>query len=408
MMSHKQVIIKVDNLSKQYAKSNGSNRGEDAFWALRKVSFEVNRGDIIGIIGDNGSGKSTLLKILSGITKPTEGQVILDGRVASVLDVGAGFHPDLTGRENVHLRGELLGMARKEVNQVFDQIAEFSEIGPFIDTAVKFYSDGMFLRLAFSIIIHLDFDVLLLDEVMQVGDQHFRKKTEAKILALANDEAKTLIIVSHNIGELAGLANRFIILDKGELTRIGASMDVLREYLTADDDKSMSLNPPASLEDLHFGTYRLKGLVTMGEDGAEGNMFGYDRPFFITFVIQTCSLESVFPFLVQISDSFNNTVLSISYLTIDPYLRLSKIDTDYQFKVRLPEKLFNFGRYYLSILCRDERSHIAPLRKNVLHFDIVRPDHMPPSWYDNSPAPFRPELQWTFTEATAKDQKEWN
>ncbi len=399
MIQQGNVIMRVEHISKHYVKS-GEPNGADGFWALRNVSFDVNQGDIIGIIGRNGSGKSTLLKILSGITKPTEGQVVIDGRVASVLDVGAGFHPDLTGRENVHLRGELLGMKRKEIDGVFDRIVEFSEIGSFIDSPVKYYSDGMFLRLAFSIIIHLDFDILLLDEVMQVGDQYFRKKTEAKILALANDEAKTLVIVSHNIGELAGLANRFIVLDAGTVKRIGGSMEVLRDYVTADDAVPALHQAARTAEEMSFGPYRMTKIIVHDADGAENAAFLYHQTVQISFNVRTSSTEAVFPFLIQVNDSFNNVVLSISYLTVDPHLRLQKADTDYRFSVQLPERLFNFGRYYLSVLCRDERMRISPLRKNLLHFDVLRPDDMPPSWYDDSPAPFRPILQWTYAEVS--------
>lgn len=192
----------------------------ETFWALKDVSFEVNKGEIFGIVGQNGSGKSTLLKILSRIVDPTEGRVALRGRVASLLEVGTGFHPELTGRENIFLNGSMLGMSIQETKKKFKDIVEFSEIERFLDTPVKFYSSGMYVRLAFSIAAHLEPDILILDEVLSVGDAGFQKKSMNKILATMN-EGRTVLIVSHSIETLKQLCTRGVLLKNGKVSAVG-------------------------------------------------------------------------------------------------------------------------------------------------------------------------------------------
>lgn len=208
-------IIEVNNISKKYELRNlesDNKRDKVDLWALKDVSFTVFEGEALGIIGPNGSGKSTLLKILSGITKPTSGEVIIHGRVGSILDIGAGFNQDLSGKENVYLNGQLQGFSKKEIKQKYDEIVQFSEIGKFINEPVKYYSNGMYLRLAFSIIAHLNFDIYLFDEVMSVGDTAFR----AKITSFLNTK-KTMILVSHNQQEIVNNTSRLITLKEGEI-----------------------------------------------------------------------------------------------------------------------------------------------------------------------------------------------
>ena len=203
------IVIKVEGLSKVYQKKNKDNSQED-FYALKDVSFEIKKGETVGIIGKNGSGKSTLLKILSGVVKPSSGRVQINGNIASILDVGTGFHPELTGRENVYLRGELLGMPHKEIDAIFNDIVEFSEIEDFIETPVKNYSSGMFLRLAFSIIIHLKSDIILLDEVMSVGDAAFKSKTTDYFNRISATKNKTILLISHSFQEIINTSTEIV------------------------------------------------------------------------------------------------------------------------------------------------------------------------------------------------------
>lgn len=244
--------VKIDNVSKRYF--IGNQKSEDlrislskllrknsskklAFWALKNVSVRVNPGEVVGIIGKNGAGKSTLLKLLSNITKPTTGRIEFCGRVASLLEVGTGFHPELTGRENIFLNGTILGMTKKEVNQKFDEIVEFSGVKKFLDTPVKHYSSGMYVRLAFSVAAHLEPEILLIDEVLAVGDQTFQKKCLGKMKDVSS-AGRTVFFVSHNMAAVKNLCTKGILLDKGEIKKIGSIEEVVSEYAKSDSGSS--------------------------------------------------------------------------------------------------------------------------------------------------------------------------
>ena len=202
---------------------------DDILWALRNVSFDVKQGEVVGVIGRNGAGKSTLLKILSRITRPTEGMADIHGRVGSLLEVGTGFHPELTGRENIYLNGAILGMTGREVKAKFDDIVAFAEIEKFLDTPVKRYSSGMYVRLAFAVAAHLEPEILLVDEVLAVGDAQFQRKCLGKMGDVAG-HGRTVLFVSHNLGAVAGLCNRCLLIDGGRLTAYGDTDKVIEEY----------------------------------------------------------------------------------------------------------------------------------------------------------------------------------
>jgi lipopolysaccharide transport system ATP-binding protein len=209
--------------------SQNGNGGDSYFWSLKDVSFDVKQGDAVGIIGRNGAGKSTLLKILSRITKPTKGYIRIHGRVGSLLEVGTGFHPELTGRENIYLNGSIIGMKKKEIDRKLDEIIAFAEIEKFIDTPVKFYSSGMYIRLAFAVAAHLEPEILLVDEVLAVGDAAFQKKCMGKMGAVAS-EGRTVIFVSHNMNAVQSLCGRAVWLVDGSICRDGRSDRVIGEY----------------------------------------------------------------------------------------------------------------------------------------------------------------------------------
>jgi lipopolysaccharide transport system ATP-binding protein len=209
---------------------NGHDDGSDTIWALRDVSFEVQQGETLGIIGRNGAGKSTLLKILSRITEPTSGRAVINGRVASLLEVGTGFHPELTGRENVYLNATILGMRKSEVDRKFDEIVGFSGVEKFIDTPVKFYSSGMKVRLAFSVAAHLEPEILIIDEVLAVGDAEFQKKCLGKMEDVASN-GRTVIFVSHNMGAVRDLTRQCMYLVGGLLTNYGNTPEVIDQYM---------------------------------------------------------------------------------------------------------------------------------------------------------------------------------
>ena len=240
-------IVSVSSISKKYklplSKKEASNsflnnffskRKYEEYWAVNDVTFSLNKGDKLGIIGNNGAGKSTLLKILSKITKPTTGKVNIQGKVASLLEVGTGFHPELSGRDNIYLNGAILGMSKKQITQQFDEIVEFAgdQIIKFLDTPVKRYSSGMYVRLGFAISAHLDPDILIVDEVLAVGDADFQKKSLGKMKEVASKE-KTILFVSHNLTAVANLCNKILHLEKGYVKQFGETGEVLNNYLSA-------------------------------------------------------------------------------------------------------------------------------------------------------------------------------
>ena len=213
----------------------------EEFWALKDISFDIEQGDRVGIIGRNGAGKSTLLKILSRITEPTSGSIKIKGRVASLLEVGTGFHPELTGRENIFLNGAILGMSRVEIKKHFDAIVDFAEVEKFLDTPVKRYSSGMYVRLAFAVAAHLEPEILVVDEVLAVGDAEFQKKCLGKMEDVSKNEGRTVLFVSHNMGMIMNLCLRCILLSKGQVNQIGVTGEVINSYTSFPNQVEKSL-----------------------------------------------------------------------------------------------------------------------------------------------------------------------
>lgn len=248
-------MINVENISKKYFinhstseryvslaesvsnifKKKRKNVNSEEFWALQDINFNINKGDRVGIIGRNGAGKSTLLKILSRITEPTTGKIKIQGRVSSLLEVGTGFHPELSGRENIFLNGAILGMSRNEINSKFDEIVSFAEIEKFIDTPVKRYSSGMYVRLAFAVAAHLEPEILIIDEVLAVGDIQFQKKCLGKMDDVSKKDGRTILFVSHNIGAVRSLCNRGILLKSGRIAHEGNISDTIDLYENSDE-----------------------------------------------------------------------------------------------------------------------------------------------------------------------------
>lgn len=226
-VSRRFVIRKEKSLKERVVNFGRSNLHKEDFWALRDVSLDIASGSSIGLVGPNGSGKSTLLKMIGGILQPTSGSVTLRGRLAALLELGAGFHPDLTGRENVYLNASILGLSRAETERHFDAIVDFSGIEPFIDTQVKFYSSGMYVRLAFAVAVHVDPDILLVDEVLAVGDEPFQRKCMDRIRGFQH-EGRTIVLVSHALDQVAELCDRAVVLDHGRIKADGEPREALR------------------------------------------------------------------------------------------------------------------------------------------------------------------------------------
>ncbi len=274
-------------------KQSRADHDQELFWALQEVSFTVETGEVVGIVGRNGAGKSTLLKLLSRITYPTEGDVYIRGRVGSLLEVGTGFHPELTGRENIYLNGAILGMSRSDVVRSFDDIVAFAEIEKFIDTPVKRYSSGMYLRLAFAVAAHLQPDVLLIDEVLAVGDAAFQKKCLSKMRDIGG-RGRTVVFVSHNMIAIQQLCSRVLMIEDGRLAADGPAAEVVRRYLGTETQtcgvREWKLLTSAPGNDV----VRLRRVSLLADDGQTGDVVMSDREFQIQVEFETLSGEVAF------------------------------------------------------------------------------------------------------------------
>jgi lipopolysaccharide transport system ATP-binding protein len=262
-----------DEFINQHANETFAKKEE--FWALKDITFEVQQGDRVGIIGRNGAGKSTLLKIMSRITEPTLGKFKIKGRIASLLEVGTGFHQELTGRENIYLNGAILGMSRVEIKKKFDEIVAFAEIDKFLDTPVKRYSSGMYVRLAFAVAAHLESEILIVDEVLAVGDVHFQKKCLGKMENVSINEGRTVLFVSHNMEIMASLCNYGLMLQAGEIAFQGAIEDTIRKYNEVIFSRSLSFNN--GLKRGGIGGIHLQRIWVEDETGKEVNAINSER-----------------------------------------------------------------------------------------------------------------------------------
>ena len=295
-------IIKVENLSKKYRigaprapyetlrgtlrraaasplkllRQNG-RRTPQWIWALKDLTFQINAGEVVGVIGRNGAGKSTLLKVLSRITEPTIGRVQLYGRVGSLLEVGTGFHPELTGRENIYLNGAILGMRKGEIEKKFDEIVSFAEIEQFIDTAVKRYSSGMYLRLAFAVAAHMEPEILVVDEVLAVGDLQFQKKCLGKMQDVSKT-GRTILFVSHDMSAITKLCSKAILLNQGEIVTQGSAVDVVSSYLDSALGASGTVNWDDPERRPGTGGFQLVSVSLVSEDDVPVNVISVERP----------------------------------------------------------------------------------------------------------------------------------
>lgn len=288
-----------------------SDTTDNTIWALRDLSFEVKRGEVIGIIGRNGAGKSTLLKVLSRITEPTEGYVDVYGKVGSLLEVGTGFHWELTGRENIFLNGAILGMKKHEIVQMFDEIVDFSEVEKFIDTPVKYYSSGMYLRLAFSVAAHLDPDILLVDEVLAVGDAVFQNKCIGKMDQVAS-KGRTVIYVSHNMATIRRLCSRCLYLNNGMVHGIGNTEEMINKYFHASSRPiAADINTRNSTERTGTGEGIITRVVIKNEFDAPSTILWTGRPFSIRIEFETYIFVNKSVVGVHIKNTDGTNVASI-------------------------------------------------------------------------------------------------
>lgn len=384
-MMDNDTAIKITNLSKVYPlrhpRKNEAGESVHEHWALKTVSFDIKKGESVGIIGPNGSGKSTLLKILAGVTKPTTGKVEIRGKVASILDVGAGFHPELSGRENIHLNGQIHGFSKKEIENKFDEIIEFSGIGEFIEEPVKNYSNGMYLRLAFSIMANLNFDVYLFDEVMNVGDADFKKKSEDKFEELLNKKDKTIIHVSHQLNDLSN-NDLFVLLRNGHLIKATSDASLLCEYIEQGyvETKGMIIyDKPFLLKDFStFSHFEDVELISL-ELYQESITIVSNKDIWIKISYEKLLNENTLDVVLVISDFNDNVVFSSSPIA-NGIINSSREKIRNEVSCKIPSDIFVSAIYKISIRflknidfviksnLQDIKHHINPTFKNVAIF----------------------------------------
>jgi lipopolysaccharide transport system ATP-binding protein len=415
-----EVILKIENLSKQYRLglvgtgtlgddlkrwwynirgeedpflkigdvNNRATKGiSDYVWALKDINFEVLQGEVLGIIGKNGAGKSTLLKILSKITGPTTGSIKSRGRVASLLEVGTGFHGEMTGRENIFLNGAILGMTKKEITDKLDEIIEFSGCERYIDTPVKRYSSGMTVRLAFAVAAFLEPDILIIDEVLAVGDAEFQKKAIGKMQDISKGEGRTVLFVSHNMAAVKSLCSRGIVLENGGIVFDG-SVDAAVEYYLVGNSESkntmvfsseyekdefilheISINPAGKSLDFVLDEH------TTIEINTKLTLKDIDKKLHITFVLNNENGEALFTF----SHSGSNLKLKQG---------VNKL------KCTLPEGFLNIGTYYLSFYVIENSKTTLFVEKDIMMFNVQHGERTIGSWLGREPGFIKPVFNW--------------
>ena len=333
---------KKDPNSKIILSKDIKTKKEEKIWALKNINLKIEKGDILGVIGKNGAGKSTLLKILSRITSPTEGEVKIYGKIASLLEVGTGFHPELTGKENIYLNGAILGMTSNHIENKIDEIIEFSGIRTYIETPIKRYSTGMKVRLGFSIAAFLDADILFVDEVLAVGDAEFREKALNKMNELSNNQMKTIIFVSHNLNAILSLTKKCIYLKEGEIVSKGNTKDLIQKYL----------NDQEAIAEVNFPTNRaisFEDIYLTNEDGIRKTSFFYDENIIIHYSYRLLKRCPELRVAFNISDTFG-TILFNSADFPDGNRPKNIIEVgSYIATAIIPKCFFNEGKLYLGV-----------------------------------------------------------
>jgi len=390
------IAVKVENLGKMYrigsrqeqyptlrsALISGMKRfvkkksikesAQDILWALNDVSFEIKHGEVVGIIGRNGAGKSTLLKVLAHITDPTRGRVILHGRVGSLLEVGTGFHPELTGRDNIYLNGAILGMKRAEIERKFDEIVAFSEIERFLDTPVKRYSSGMYVRLAFAVAAHLEPEILVVDEVLAVGDAEFQKKCLGKMGAVAK-EGRTVLFVSHNTSAIKSLCQRGIMLLHGNLVFDGSANDAVNHYVLSTRSEDQNEQPTRDVLDFPrtsgTGLAKISKVSITNNDGLFASSFAIWEPLRLYIVANCDQLPSSVSFWVIIKSLSDGAIVSSFQYDDQPLFKAEK--SPIYASVQINPNILVPGKYSVSLGIFGPANEFYDWVDNVMQFLIV-------------------------------------
>ena len=373
--------------------SNGSKREE--FWALKNVNFEIKQGDRVGIIGRNGAGKSTLLKILSRITPPTEGRVDINGRMASLLEVGTGFHPELTGRENIFLNGTILGMSRFEIRQKFDEIVAFAEVEKFLDTPVKRYSSGMYVRLAFAVAAHLDPEILIVDEVLSVGDAQFQKKCLGKMEDVSKNEGRTLLFVSHQMTAMQSLCNKGILLERGQVAFSGEMTPTITTYL---NQYAKSMKEVVWSENDAPKTALAKFLkAKVSHLDPTKDVFEIGDPLVLEFSFLNLKFgKTVLDVTFHLTDEMGHVVFVGSTAHFYSEFR-SFGQGEVNVVCHIPKNILHEGHYNIfRLLLVQDRGMVNLEVRDVIQFEVIAEQKEQFGWAGSKEGVVRPHLEWSF------------
>lgn len=421
------VVIKVENLSKQYrlgvlsrktlthdlqswwARKRGKDdpnaklhqrtvvqrNGEERIWALKDVSFEVKEGEVLGIIGKNGAGKSTLLKILSRVTAPTSGDVKVKGRVASLLEVGTGFHPELTGRENIYLNGAILGMKREEITRKFDEIVDFAGVEQFIDTPVKRYSSGMHVRLAFAVAAHLQAEILVVDEVLAVGDAEYQRKCLGK-MGEVSKQGRTVLFVSHNMGSISKLCQRAILVQDGEISLDAQASVTVEKYLS-----SQWQNQKGAVGEVRWDVkdddrpkckeLEITYIQLINSEGILKGIFHAHEAIYIEIGYKVKTVMKGFRFNVRIYSQEGEVIFAVS----DHNARQKQEQPgNYRSVCRIPSDLFNQHRYQIGVECDIPGYRNLIPNRTCIGFSVIGPTRHGSTFGEQWPGTMAPYVGW--------------
>ncbi len=404
-------IVEVNNITKKYNLNrlaepvsirNGlktlfsKKEKPNEYYALNDVSFSINKGDKLGIIGNNGAGKSTLLKILSRITNPSSGNVKVSGKVASLLEVGTGFHPELSGRENIFLNGAILGMSKQEIKAQFDEIVDFAgpQISNFLDTPVKRYSSGMYVRLGFAISAHLNPEILIVDEVLAVGDADFQKKSLGKMKEVAANE-KTILFVSHNLTAVSNLCNKTLHLEKGTVKQIGETSQVLKNYMSEVQSKNMYYEAESFASGIGNDLVRLKYAEIKPELAKDLDYWTVNDPFNLHFEFWNTLNDVDLNVSVHLYASTGECIFNIG----NQPARFNEgiVSAD----IAIPGNFLNDGSYYLSIMVVKNSSIVLVNFEELFEFEIA--DYREnTTWYGKWPGYVRPNFPVKMKQVTSE------
>lgn len=339
---------------KKNLKSKIVKRKADYVWALRDINLSVQRGEVLGIIGKNGAGKSTLLKILSKVTSPTTGSITIYGRIASLLEVGTGFHPELSGRDNIFINGAILGMTRSEIQSKFDEIVEFSGVGNYIDTPVKRYSSGMYVRLAFAVAAHLEPEILVVDEVLAVGDAEFQKKALGKMQDVSKAQGRTVIFVSHNMAAVMELCNKCILIENGRIAYSGGPVEVVKKYLNRKDNFSSNLKDFKDREGNGRIRFLSLNLFDNHHEHVDFAICGQDINIVINFEVKYKEVLPPLHFSIKFVDSDDKPIFHVSNsVAMGSEFKIKSVISEGSVVCHIPKFPLHQGEYYFHLFCSD-------------------------------------------------------